>query len=54
MRSFRLSYLQYLIAKEIISKGGRFLLNLGPDYDGTFDPYEERILGEFGKLLKPK
>jgi alpha-L-fucosidase len=41
--------------KELYDKvcglGGRFMINVGPNIDGTIDPYEEKALTDFGSLL---
>ena len=38
--------------RQVKRLGGHFLLNLGPNPDGTWDPEEERIIVTFGQLLK--
>ena len=40
----------YTEAKELGCK--RFTLNLGPDSDGSLDPYEEQIIAEFRELVE--
>jgi alpha-L-fucosidase len=30
---------------------GRFLINIGPNYDGEIDPFERRILQDFSRML---
>ncbi len=37
---------------DIVSKGGNYLLNVGPRADGTFPPEALRILGEVGRWMK--
>ena len=36
--------------QRVKEKGGRFLLNLGPDHDGQLDPREVEVLRDFAKL----
>ncbi len=36
--------------QQVKEKGGRFLLNLGPDHDGQLDPSEVAALKEFAEL----
>ena len=42
----------YDLYKQVREKGGRFLLNLGPDRNGELDPDEVQSLMEFSELAK--
>ncbi len=37
---------------DIVSKGGNFLLNVGPDADGQFPPTARQRLGEIGRWMR--
>lgn len=41
----------YRLYKKVLKRGGKFLLNLGPDQYGVLDPTEERIFRELGCLI---
>jgi alpha-L-fucosidase/alkylated DNA repair dioxygenase AlkB len=41
----------YDLYKEVTLKGGNFLLNLGPNSDGSLDPQEVSILEELSKFI---
>lgn len=40
------------LMNQVVSMNGNFLLNIGPKYDGSFDPYELKSLNELSDLLK--
>lgn len=41
----------YNLYREVSEKSGNFLINLGPDFDGSLDIYEVEALKEFAKLI---
>lgn len=41
-----------ILHQQVKEKGGRFLLNLGPDYNGRLDPKEVTVLRDFAELKK--
>jgi alpha-L-fucosidase len=41
----------YEIYNQVKNKGGDFLINFGPDYDGTLDPLEVKSILEFTDII---
>lgn len=50
-KNFRSSKEIIRILAETLSKGGNFLLNIGPQPDGTFPPESSRMLNEVGEWI---
>lgn len=40
------------LINQVVQANGHFLLNIGPNYDGSFDPHEIKSLNELAELIK--